>query len=192
MDLLENALIVSSSEKGNDFFVSILRQIACQKVVPIKTCGEARRLMLERDFDICIINSPLSDESGENLSIHIATRSNSQVILIVKAEYYEVISSKVEEFGIITIAKPINKSVFWTALKMAKAMSNRVKMLKNENYKLTKKIDDIKIIDRAKYTLISYLNMSENDAHKYIEKQAMDFRIPKRKVAEKILRTYEN
>ncbi|MFI3225949.1 MAG: ANTAR domain-containing protein [Clostridia bacterium] len=189
---MDSALIVSSSDKGNDFFVSMLRQIFCSKVTTVKTCGETRRFMMERDFDLYIINSPLTDETGENLSIHIATRSSSQVILVVKAELYDVISSKVEDYGVITIAKPINRHMFWTALKLAKASGNRLKMLKSENTKLTKKIDDIKIVDRAKYLLISYLNMTEPQAHKYIEKQAMDLRVSKRKIAEKILRTYEN
>jgi len=34
--------------------------------------------------------------------------------------------------------------------------------------------------------------MSEPEAHRYIEKQAMDMRITRRKVAEQILRIYEN
>jgi len=34
--------------------------------------------------------------------------------------------------------------------------------------------------------------MSEKEAHKYIEKQAMDLRVTKRTIAEGILKTYEN
>ena len=37
-----------------------------------------------------------------------------------------------------------------------------------------------------------YLNMSEAEAHRYIEKQAMDMRMTKKQVAESILKTYEN
>jgi len=51
---------------------------------------------------------------------------------------------------------------------------------------------DIRIIDRAKCLLISYLNMSEQEAHRYIEKQAMDMRLTKRMIAEGIIKTYEN
>ena len=39
--------------------------------------------------------------------------------------------------------------------------------------------------------LIQYLSMTESQAHRYIEKQAMDMRLPKRAVAESILNTYE-
>ena len=47
------------------------------------------------------------------------------------------------------------------------------------------------MIDRAKCILIQYLNMTEAEAHRYIEKQAMDMRSTKRVIAEGILRTYE-
>ena len=54
------------------------------------------------------------------------------------------------------------------------------------------KIEDIKMIDRAKCILIQYLNMTESEAHRYIEKQAMDMRTTRKTIAEGILRTYEN
>jgi response regulator NasT len=36
------------------------------------------------------------------------------------------------------------------------------------------------------------MKMSEKEAHRYIEKEAMDMRMPKRAIAEGILKTYEN
>ncbi|MPN53777.1 hypothetical protein SDC9_201443 [bioreactor metagenome] len=48
------------------------------------------------------------------------------------------------------------------------------------------------MIDRAKMLLISHLAFSEAQAHRYIEKQAMDMRATKRAIAEEILKTYES
>lgn len=189
---MDSALIVSHSEKGIDFFANMLHSISCNKIVTVKTCGEARRLILERDFDICIINSPLTDESGENLSKDIAAKGLCQVILVVKNDFYDAISEKVEDLGVVTIAKPINRAIFWTALKMLKASANRMNRVQAENSKLTQKIEDIRLIDRAKCILISHVSMSEPDAHKYIERQAMDMRVSKRKIAESILKTYDS
>ncbi|MDR0930197.1 MAG: ANTAR domain-containing protein [Clostridiales bacterium] len=62
---------------------------------------------------------------------------------------------------------------------------------RDENTKLNQKIEDIRIIDRAKLVLISYLKMTEDEAHKYIEKQAMNTRRTRRAVAESVLKTYE-
>ena len=51
--------------------------------------------------------------------------------------------------------------------------------------------DDIRIINRAKYILMEYLSMTEPQAHKYLEKQAMDMRLTKIEVAENLLSTYD-
>ena len=64
--------------------------------------------------------------------------------------------------------------------------------MQSENRRLVQKLEDIRVVDRAKCMLISYLSMSESEAHKYIEKQAMDKRLTKREIAERILKTYEN
>ena len=49
----------------------------------------------------------------------------------------------------------------------------------------------MRLINRAKCTLIEYLKFTEPQAHRYIEKQAMNNRQTRREVAEKILKTYK-
>ena len=46
-------------------------------------------------------------------------------------------------------------------------------------------------MDRAKCVLIQYLGMTEEQAHRQIEKQAMDTRQTKAAIARAILATYE-
>ena len=47
------------------------------------------------------------------------------------------------------------------------------------------------MVNRAKWLLIENLNMTEKDAHHYIEKQSMDTRFTRREIAENIVRTYD-
>lgn len=188
----ENGLVVCNSEKNAGFFIDTLNLVSCSKITIVKTCGEARRILLERDFDICIINSPLLDESGERLAKDVATTYACQVLLVIKMENYDAISAKVEDFGVATIGKPINRNMFLTSLKFLKASSNRLKKVKNENNKLTQQIKDIKLVDRAKCLLIAHTSISEVEAHKYIEKQAMNLRLAKREIATDIINKYEN
>jgi AmiR/NasT family two-component response regulator len=189
---MESALIVSSTQKSIDFFTEMLNAASFSHITTLQSCGEARRLFLERDFDLVIINAPLRDESGESLARFIASKGVSQVILVVKSEYFEEVSAHTEEEGVLTVAKPINRSLFWAALKLAKSAGARLKRMQAENSKLKQKIEDIRIIDRAKCLLISYLKLSEQEAHRFLEKQAMDMRITKRALAEGVLKMYEN
>lgn len=169
----------------------MLKKISSPKITIVDSCAKARNFT-DNHFDLCIINAPLPDESGKELSIELSKILTCQVIFVVKAEIFDIISAQVETHGIITIQKPVNTQIFELSLKITKAISARLNRLQSENCKLSQKIEDIKTIDRAKCILISYLGMSEAEAHKYIEKQAMDMRLSKRKICERILKTYES
>lgn len=192
MIFTENVLIVSRTEKSIAFFKENINMFSCKSVTVVTSCSEARRLVSEKDFDLVIINAPLGDESGESLSRHISSNTASQVIFIVKSEFYDAVTEVVEDCGVITVAKPINKNLFWAALKFAKAAGNKIKQVQSENNRLIQKIEDIKAIDRAKCLLVSHKNLNENEAHKHIEKLAMDKRMTRRAVAEEIIKTYES
>lgn len=189
---MDSALIVSYFEKNNQDLCRILAEASVTDITVSSTAAEARRMLIDRDFDLVIVNTPLPDEFGESLARHIAEKRISEVILLVKAELFDEISYRVEEYGIITIAKPIGKTILWNALKIALATHRRIKLIQNENKKLVQKIEDIRVVDRAKCILISQLSFTEPEAHRYIEKQAMDLRMTKRKVAEEILKMYES
>jgi response regulator NasT len=170
----------------------MLNAASVKQVAALQSCGEARRLVMERDFDLVVVNAPLRDESGESFSRHIASKFISQVILVVKSEYFDAVSASCEDYGVLTVSKPVNRSVFWSALALSKAARRMITRIQDENARLKQKIEDIRVVDRAKCMLISFVDMSEREAHRYIEKQAMDLRCSKREIAEGILRTYES
>ncbi|MCL2036991.1 MAG: ANTAR domain-containing protein [Oscillospiraceae bacterium] len=188
---MENALIVSRHDSGTRFFTEQLEAASIKRIMILKSCNEARQLLLERSFDLVIVNSPLSDETGEVLARNIAVKGTAQVILVVKAEFYDEMSAVCENDGVLTVSKPLNRGLFWSVLTLAKSAQNRFKRIRDENAKLKQKIDDIRIIDRAKWVLVSCMNMNEQEAHRYIEKQAMDSRSTKRAIAEGVLKNYE-
>ncbi len=190
--VMENVMIVSSSDKGVLYISEMLNSALVCIITAVRSGSEARRMLLERDFDLVIINAPLRDETGESLALHVASKEIIQVILLVKREFFEVMSAVCENEGILTISKPVNKYIFMSALSLARSAYNKLRKVHHENDQLRKKIEDIRIVDRAKCILISLFNMSEKEAHRYIEKQAMDMRITKRAVAERIIKTYEN
>jgi response regulator NasT len=184
---VESTLIVSHSEKSVAVFRDILRSFSQGQLTAVNSAGAARRLLLEQEFDLVIINAPLQDESGESLSLHAASKGFGQVILVVSCELFDEVSAATEDYGIITVAKPMNKSLFWSALKLAKAAQSKLAAMRAENSRLARQLEDMRLVNRAKGVLISRLNMSEPEAHKYIERQAMDLRLTKRAVAENIL-----
>ena len=189
---MESALIVSCEEKDTAYFTELLGAASIHRIASSKSVDNAQRLTLQEDFDLMVVNAPLHDEGGEDFSRHIASKGASQVILLVKNECFDFVSSACEDDGVFVIAKPVERAVFLSALSLVKSAQSRIKRIQDENAQLKKKIEDIRIIDRAKCILISIMKMNEQEAHKYIEKQAMDIRSTRRIVAEGILKLYEN
>jgi response regulator NasT len=188
---MESALIVSSSKKSAAFFSEMLKDTSITQIAFLQSCSSARRLLSELYFDLVIINAPLRDESGEDLSMHITSKGSSQVILAVNNEFLDAVSAICENCGVLVIPKPINKAVFWLTLSLARAVHGRMKLIQAENEQLKQKIEDMRIVDRAKWVLVSRMHINEKDAHRYIEKQAMNLRTTKRAIAEKILKSYK-
>ena len=189
---MESVLIVSDIEEDTAFFTVMLNAVSCHQVICQKSAENARRFLQKQKFDLVIVNSPLADESGEGFSRSVAVKGASQVILIVNSESFNSVSAACEKDGVITISKPVDKEVFWSVLTLVKSVQVKIKRIQLENEQLKQKIEDIRIIDRAKCILISYMKMSEQESHRYIEKQAMDMRSSRRIVAEGILKRYEN
>lgn len=188
---METALIVSNSEKATAIFSEALYGAAITRISAVKSCAEARRLLLERSFDLIVVNAMLKDESGERFSRHVASTGISQVILAVKNEYFDEVSSVCENDGVLTVSKPLNKTLFRSALTFAKSTHSRVRRMQSENSELKRKIEDIRVVDRAKCMLISFRGMNEREAHRHIEKRAMDERMTRREIAEGILNEYD-
>ena len=189
---MESALIIASTEKGFGSIAGLLRAHSVNTNVHARSGSEGRRILLERNFDFVFISMPLHDENGENLARQIAAREASQVILAVKSEVFEEVSAVCETDGVLTVAKPINKDIFRQGLSLARTMRARLLKVQAENESLKQKIGNIRIIDRAKNILISSARMSEHEAHRYIEKRAMDTRTSKYAVSERIIHDYEN
>lgn len=188
---MDSVLLVSSVEKDKNTLLEWLNLGLFQQIVSVSSGGEARRLLIENNYNLVLINTPLSDEFGQDLALFQAESSISGIILFVKSEMADQIAEKVEDYGVVVLPKPISKQLFFQSLKIITASQKRLFALRNENTNLQQKIENIRYVDRAKCVLIQNLHMTEAQAHRYIEKHAMDMRVSKREVAEKILLLYE-
>lgn len=190
---MEQVLLVSSTDKSLEFISQLLHEsgVHPSDITAAQSGSEARRLIGRTDPSLIIINAPLSDEFGHELSVACSEQTAAGIIIIVKNEISDDVSARVENYGVFVLPKPLGRQMFFQTVKLVFAARRRMLGLKTENLKLQKKIEDIRLIDRGKCALIQYLSMTEEQAHKYIERQAMDMRITKKEVAEGILRTYE-
>ena len=171
--------------------VHLLESDPTSRIDDADTEEDAIGMMEKTEYDLVIINSPLEGKSGVELAIYAAEKHTAGILLAVRNNYADTISLKVEPYGVLVVGKPIVKAFFNQAVKFADVTRHRVLSLKEENIHLQLKLEEMKIINRAKCVLIQYLSMSEAQAHKYIEKRAMDTRTSKYSVSKQILKAYE-
>jgi response regulator NasT len=190
--VLDKILLVTRNTKSKDALLKYLIN-DLNRTVEVADSVESGKLKLaETTFDLIIVNYPLDSHTDASFSIYCAQSTSAGVIALLKSKEIDALSERLEKYGIIVINKPILKVVLNQAIKFAELSKNRVLTLNEENLKLQDKIVQIKLVNRAKWVLIRYLNMTENQAHKYIEQQAMERRVSKKKIAEKILKMYEH
>ena len=183
-------LIVSAVEKIYEYITEMLPPGEFSPILRAASAGEAKRMLVSGEADIVIINTPLPDEFGTELALDLSG-GTAGVLLLVKNDYFDQVCYKVEREGVLTVGKPSSRQTLYGAVKLAAAMSARLAKMERKNKTLQEKMADIRTVNRAKWLLIENLNMTERDAHYYIEKQAMDMRLSRHEVAENIIRTYD-
>ena len=186
-----SVLIVTASDSFVSSVMPLLPVTDYWPVTTARSVGEARRRIAETDFDIVLINAPLPDDFGMRLAIDICTNSGAGVLLMVKNDLFNDIYAKVISYGVITLSKPTNLQMVAQNLRILCATRERLRQMEAKQATVEEKIEEMRLVNRAKWLLIECLGMTEPEAHRYIEKQSMDERISKREVAESIIKTYK-
>ena len=112
------------------------------------------------------------------------------VLLLVKEEIYDETFSMLGDQGVFLLSKPTSRQILLSSLDWMMTVREKMRKTEAKSLSLAEKMEEIRIVNRAKWILISVLKMEEPAAHKYIEKQAMNRCITKREIAEEIIKTY--
>lgn len=159
----------------------------------IASCADERAALDGEElseYDAVVISLPLKSEFGLDFVAEFSKKSAAAIIVLARADIAEDVQRRIKFTGAFVIGKPFPKSVLANTVRMALLAKENIKRLERENIELSRQLDDVKAIDRAKCCLIEYLNLTENQAHRHIQKLAMDTRRTQREIAEDILRTY--
>ena len=185
-----SVLIVSAAEGLNDALSALLPTSKYSPTNFVSNISAAKRALAERAFDFVIINSPLPDDIGTRFAIDTGSSKETVVLLMVRAELQAEIYDKVAEHGVFVLPKPTSKPTMAIALSWLSSAREKLRKTEKKTLSIEEKMEEIRIVNRAKWILIRELKLDEPEAHRYIEKQAMDRCISKRIVAEEIIKTY--
>lgn len=186
------ALLVSSSEAQTQRISALLTRA---HIVPFDHAGSARQALEQFDaggIDGVLIAEPIAGSSGRELALQLKKRHCMAVLLLAAPEHADTDVALLEQSGVLVLPNDAPESLIVQTIRLLTAMRIQLEQMQHKTEKLEAKVADIRIINRAKLLLVQHLQMTETEAHKYIEKQAMDTSMRRRTIAENIIRTYED
>ncbi len=185
-----SVLVVSVSENLNLALPEIFSVPVFSPVQFVSNISAAKRAIAERDFDMVIVNSPLPDDTGIRYAIDTVSGRQTVVLFLAREDRYAQSFDQLAEHGVFLIRKPVSKTALELASGWLISARERIRKTERKTLSIEEKMNEIRLVNRAKWLLISELKMTEPDAHRYIEKQAMDRCVPKKQIAEEIIGTY--
>ncbi len=185
-----SVLLLTQSQSLQPHVASLFPQSMFYPVKIVSSVLEARRSELFREFDIIVVNSPLPDENGLKYALDMSKKPHASILFLSPSSIYSEVLSIVSGSGIFVLKKPFSLSSLENAVMWLTATSDRIRKLEKEKVRVEEKMEEIKIINRAKWILINDLEMNEVEAQRFITKEAMDKCISKKEEATIIINTY--
>ena len=182
-----SVLLVTESERFRQIVTSLLPASTYDPILTVSSVSAAQRAALERVYDLVIVNAPLPDEFGTSFAVSQCGNRQTVVLMLVRAAQQEELHSQVADRGVFTLPKPTTRQALITAFQWMTAARERLRRVEAKTQTVEEKMEEIRLVNRAKWLLIEQHGMSEPDAHRWIEKQAMDRCISKRRIAEELL-----
>lgn len=113
-----------------------------------------------------------------------------QIILLTGKDAREQIAFRCRKYPVYVFSLPLRRQILEEVLRMNLFMSGRVLEKESELQRMRKKLKEVGIVTKAKCLLIQMRQMTEEEAHYYLEKRAMDEGLSKKEVAAAVIRLY--
>ena len=190
-EITHSILIVSGSEQ---FAAAVQGCLPERKYISVERrsdAASARRFLLERYYDIVVINAPLPDESGLELALDTAEGGQASILFAVPAVAYEDVRSRLNDRGILAVPKPVSREDMSRGIRFLMAVQVKIRRLEQKLAAAQEKLEEMRIVNKAKFMLVETGQMGEDEAHRLIGKMAMDHGISRRRAAERLLEEME-
>jgi response regulator NasT len=181
-------LLITESQDTAAQFARLLPADRFAPEYNVCSAREAAYVLGESAYDVVVIDDQTVSADGSELASRAAEAGGTNVLLLADESRYEAVSQYGETHGFMTLQSPVNPSLLKQSLGMMATISGHMHELES----LQAKMDEMRLVNRAKLILVQRFKMSEQDAHRFIEKNAMDRCVKRRTIAQSIIRTYQN
>lgn len=184
-------LIVSNSEK---FDAIVKNSLDIRRFLSLdvrKSAAAARQCVLERDYDLMVVNCPLPDEFGTELADFVAEKSTVSILLVCPVDVSSEVADRMADQGVMVLGKPFYRDTLKVDIRILTAFQERLWGTKKQLEAAESKSKELLIIYRAKLLLMENQGLTEDEAHRYLGRLAMNMGISRKRAAEQIVEEYE-
>ncbi|MGH3727697.1 MAG: ANTAR domain-containing response regulator [Micromonosporaceae bacterium] len=147
----------------------------------------AVRLTEETKPDLVILDIKMPIMDGIAAAERIAGNRLAPVVILTAFSQRDLVDRARAAGAMAYLVKPFQKSDLVPAIEIAVSRFSELAALESEVATLADQLETRKAVERAKGVLMSDYGMSEPDAFRWIQRNAMDHRMTMRGVAERIV-----
>ena len=140
---------------------------------------------------LLVLQSDAPDAQALHRCAELAETAEAVFLLLVRQEAYGAAWRTLQKHGVCVMTGPLEQAVLTQTLRNLLLLKKSMQTMQAQTDQLRSQLQDLKRIQKAKGLLMRQLGMTEQDAHRWIEKAAMDRCVKKREIAETIIRMYE-
>ncbi len=189
---MRNLLIITKQKEQAKALANLVRPFHFDTIDITDSAQESRRKVQQKYYNLVIIITPLYHELGSELALDILEKDEADIIVIANNKDLAQIEEKLIHEPIFLVEKPIERNKLQRDINYLLNNQKKRERLEKQNKKLKNNINSLKSQFRAKLLLMKNLDMSEDEAHHYLQKQAMNTRKTPGDIAEAIIKLYSN
>ena len=188
---MNGALLVAANSEIYKVLCACLSRLGYDPVLLAVSYERAREILSRQRVGLVFVNASSCNKEELAFVREVSLQTDAAVIALTRETLVARAEQALLQTRVLVIGTPLSKAALVQSVKLAQSMRDKLTRIERENEKLRQKIEDLKVVDRAKCCLVAFLRMNEEQAHRYIQKRSMDMRVSQRDVAEDILKTYE-
>lgn len=148
---------------------------------------QAVDLVTELKPDLVIMDIKMPGKDGIEATSEIAAQRIAPVIILTAFSQKDLIDRARDAGAMAYLVKPFQQPDLLPAIEMAMARFNELLTLQQEVSGLDEQLQTRKLVDRAKGLLMTQQKMSEPEAFRWIQRNAMDRRTSMQSVAQAVI-----
>lgn len=161
---MEKVILAFEGEKTTAKVRDILERSGAAECLICHSAAEVKRLVNKQHIPVVLCGYKLRDETAEALSTDLPFSCSILVLAV------QNLLDMIESENVFKLAAPVSRNDLLSSVRMLTQMSRRMERYSRPRHSQEEK----EVIERAKALLMDRNGMTEEQAHRFLQKKSMD------------------